>query len=191
MNEAFLILQVWNYIGDGYVHRLLSSLEDGKVIELARPVRGGDDIDAEMEVALQTSKYDAIAMEYNQMTLACLDSQRQHFEERLAEKDLEKDVAIAQEVEKANHRAAQKMGAKVNEVEKELREAKLVRMAGFQIVRFPFQIPRLVVVTTSVDTNLCELRKGLQPLGGMLEVGYQGGQAGGVAMFRKKPLFFL
>jgi hypothetical protein len=28
---------VWNYIGDGYVHRLLSSLEDGKVIELARP----------------------------------------------------------------------------------------------------------------------------------------------------------
>ncbi|GAQ79754.1 Zn-finger protein [Klebsormidium nitens] len=115
---------VWDYAGDGYVHRLLSSLDDGKVVELARPGRPEDVIDAEMEVALQTSKYDAIAMEYNQMTLACLDSQRQHFEERLAQKDLERDMAVAREVEKANHRVSQKAGARVVEAEKELREAR-------------------------------------------------------------------
>lgn len=64
------------------------------------------------------------------MTLACLDSQRQHFEERLAQKDLERDMAVAREVEKANHRVGQKAGARVVEVEKELREARLVRLLG-------------------------------------------------------------
>lgn len=46
---------MWDYAGDGYVHRLLSSLDDGKVVELARPGRPDDVIDAEMEVALQVT----------------------------------------------------------------------------------------------------------------------------------------
>jgi hypothetical protein len=34
-------VQVWDYAGDGYVHRLIQSKTDGKLVEVAPP-RAGD-----------------------------------------------------------------------------------------------------------------------------------------------------
>lgn len=56
--------RVWDYIGDGYVHRLIQSKTDGKVVELPHPDKKED---GDMMEAQFNSKLDAILLEYNQL----------------------------------------------------------------------------------------------------------------------------
>lgn len=85
-------MQVWDYAGDGYVHRLVQSKGDGKLVEVPAPVgecSGSHSVNAsnshegkheEKDVAIVASKLDAIAFEYNHLLTAQLESQRQYFE---------------------------------------------------------------------------------------------------------------
>lgn len=59
--------RVWDYVGDGYVHRLIQSKTDGKLVELPAPCRdGGDDCcncgahSQGVESAIYNSKLDAV-----------------------------------------------------------------------------------------------------------------------------------
>lgn len=59
--------RVWDYVGDGYVHRLIQSKTDGKLVELPAPCRDGSDDccncgsdNQGMESALYNSKVDAV-----------------------------------------------------------------------------------------------------------------------------------
>jgi BRCA1-associated protein len=101
--------RVWDYVNDAYVHRLVRSKTDGKLVEVTAPTlaRGGDgcggqegcsaaagaggacsahgegccvEADPKMEEALVASKLDAMALEYNHLLVSQLESQRQHFE---------------------------------------------------------------------------------------------------------------
>jgi len=88
--------RVWDYVGDGYVHRLIRSHVDGKIVEVPSPAPGGahadecggcahgDDYCGDMEEAQLASKLDAIAQEYNHLLASQLDSQRKYFEGLMA-----------------------------------------------------------------------------------------------------------
>ena len=78
--------RVWDYAGDIYVHRLIQTKSDGKLVEFPplassgayyRPSdRGGED-DGSNE------KLDAMGMEYTYLLTSQLESQRVYYEERI------------------------------------------------------------------------------------------------------------
>ncbi|EIW58742.1 zf-UBP-domain-containing protein [Trametes versicolor FP-101664 SS1] len=85
--------RVWDYAGDGYVHRLIQNKADGKLVELpsaaagvgARSdggVGGGGPTAAD---ALTAEKIEAIGIEYSYLLTSQLDSQRTFYEEQTAE----------------------------------------------------------------------------------------------------------
>mgnify|MGYP000450411036 FL=1 len=60
--------RVWDYVGDGYVHRLIQSKTDGKLVELNAPCRGSGECggcdcshESEMAEALMNSKIDGVS----------------------------------------------------------------------------------------------------------------------------------
>ncbi|KAI9858172.1 MAG: hypothetical protein M1813_007821 [Trichoglossum hirsutum] len=82
--------RVWDYAGDGYVHRLIQNKSDGKLVELPSALGnshggansdytglGGDYVPRE--------KLDNIGMEYTYLLTSQLDSQRLYYEEKFAQ----------------------------------------------------------------------------------------------------------
>lgn len=81
--------RVWDYAGDGYVHRLIQNKADGKLVELpsaasamnmggvtgSRDGRGPSEADA-----LSAEKIEAIGIEYSYLLTSQLDSQRTYYE---------------------------------------------------------------------------------------------------------------
>lgn len=76
--------RVWDYASDGYVHRIMQSKPDGKLVELpSTPTgainHGADDFDD----YVPREKLDNIGLEYTHLLTSQLDSQRMYFEEAL------------------------------------------------------------------------------------------------------------
>lgn len=81
--------RVWDYAGDGYVHRLIQSKSDGKLVELPSALANlytGNDFDDGMSGAdyVPREKLDNIGMEYTYLLTSQLESQRLYFEEKIA-----------------------------------------------------------------------------------------------------------
>ncbi|KAK7056240.1 hypothetical protein VNI00_002792 [Paramarasmius palmivorus] len=82
--------RVWDYAGDGYVHRLIQNRADGKLVELpsasmvsnSREGTGGGPSAAD---ALTAEKVEAIGIEYSYLLTSQLDSQRAYYEEQTKE----------------------------------------------------------------------------------------------------------
>lgn len=70
--------RVWDYAGDNYVHRLIANEADGKIVEL--PEKGASSGKA-------NQKDDAEEMEYSELLLSQLVSQREYYELLLNEKN--------------------------------------------------------------------------------------------------------
>ncbi|KAK6738860.1 hypothetical protein RB195_020761 [Necator americanus] len=70
--------RVWDYAGDNYVHRLIQSDTEGKVVEYQRG-------DPEGESEEKKDKLDGIKLEYTCLLTSQLESQRMYFEARLAD----------------------------------------------------------------------------------------------------------
>ncbi|KIY48133.1 zf-UBP-domain-containing protein [Fistulina hepatica ATCC 64428] len=91
--------RVWDYAGDGYVHRLIQNKADGKLVELPSAAMTGT-IPREEGVmgrggpstadALSAEKIEAIGIEYSYLLTSQLDSQREYYEEQTSE--LQKQV---------------------------------------------------------------------------------------------------
>lgn len=85
--------RVWDYAGDGYVHRLIQNKADGKLVELpsaastvgSQGSRGGDHRGPSLEDALGAEKIEAIGIEYSYLLTSQLDSQRAFYEEQIAD----------------------------------------------------------------------------------------------------------
>ncbi|KAJ3124213.1 hypothetical protein HK098_001328 [Nowakowskiella sp. JEL0407] len=93
--------RVWDYVGDGYVHRLIQSKSDGKLVELPAPqtsrqrqrTTGGqkDEETEQMESAyvfdpdqsVPREKFDAVGLEYSYLLTSQLESQRHFFEAQI------------------------------------------------------------------------------------------------------------
>ncbi|CAL8091235.1 unnamed protein product [Calicophoron daubneyi] len=77
---------VWDYAGDAYVHRLAVNHEDGKVVQVGSGSETGD------------KKLDSISMEFSDVLISQLESQRAYFEAQLEQVTLEsaKRIEIAE-----------------------------------------------------------------------------------------------
>lgn len=149
--------RVWDYASDAYVHRLVRSKTDGKLVEVSagagssgrnnsnnQPRAGmtasdecGADcsgLEPEMEEALVLSKLDALATEYNHLLVMQLESQRQYFEGLLVRQRQEMDaLSEATSVQMAELKASVDT-ALANTAEAERRrhqlESKVTDLAG-------------------------------------------------------------
>ncbi|KAI8877248.1 zf-UBP-domain-containing protein [Backusella circina FSU 941] len=68
--------RVWDYANDGYVHRLIQNVVDGKLVELPNTEQIGNRHD-------HHEKEEAISLEYNYLLSSQLDSQRIYYEDQL------------------------------------------------------------------------------------------------------------
>lgn len=83
--------RVWDYAGDGYVHRLIQNKADGKLVELPSAASSmtmggrGDGGGPSAADALSAEKIEAIGIEYSYLLTSQLDSQRTYYEQQTAE----------------------------------------------------------------------------------------------------------
>ncbi|KAJ8560520.1 hypothetical protein K7X08_022380 [Anisodus acutangulus] len=99
--------QIWDYVGDKYVHRLNQSKGDSKLVTVNSRCTtadgecttcGHDDEDSSLSGALFSSKVDSIVNEYNDLLASQLETQRQHYESLLAETKSGKESSISRAV---------------------------------------------------------------------------------------------
>jgi len=101
--------QVWDYVGDIYVHRLNQSKADGKSAMMSSSCMSiheecgtcGCSEDSGISGALFDSKVEAIVDEYNRLLATQMESQRQNFESQLQEAKNKKESSVSEAVEKA------------------------------------------------------------------------------------------
>ncbi|KAF8582718.1 zf-UBP-domain-containing protein [Ramaria rubella] len=80
--------RVWDYAGDGYVHRLIQNKADGKLVELpsASSMTAADGVGSRLGPGptdtMNAEKIEAIGIEYSYLLTSQLDSQREHYEEQ-------------------------------------------------------------------------------------------------------------
>lgn len=123
--------QIWDYVGDSYVHRLNQSKADGKYGEMNAHFSSfeGDcasctcSEDSGFGGALYSSKVDAIVNEYNNLLASQLETQRQYYESLLAEAKSKLENAITEAVEEA---VSSKMQDIQNKLQKCIEERNVV-----------------------------------------------------------------
>ena len=139
---------MWSYAADVYVHRLVRSKTDGKIVEVPGGGNGGGGdgecssnqqyssagLDADVEEAMVASKLDVLSQEYNALLVSQLEAQRQHFEGLVEKVRLERDAVVAEEREKTGVAvaAAEKAGKAAVEADKKHRHvsSKLAETSG-------------------------------------------------------------
>ncbi|KAI9806123.1 MAG: hypothetical protein M1833_004530 [Piccolia ochrophora] len=81
--------RVWDYAGDGYVHRLIQNKSDGKLVELPSTLNGARGIASSEDSfggdGVPREKLENIGMEYTHLLTSQLESQRLYFEEKIAQ----------------------------------------------------------------------------------------------------------
>lgn len=97
--------RVWDYVGDGYVHRIIQNKADGKLVEL--PAADHSALDPpDWADAVPREKWENMTVEYTHLLTSQLESQRTYFEEqveRAADKASQATAAAA-----SAHEAAEK-----------------------------------------------------------------------------------
>lgn len=83
---------MWDYAGDGYVHRLIQNKTDGKLVELPSAAasvgttsRNHNGLGPSQADALSAEKIEAIGIEYSYLLTSQLDSQRDYYEGQTSE----------------------------------------------------------------------------------------------------------
>jgi BRCA1-associated protein len=95
--------RVWDYAGDGYVHRLIQNKSDGKLVELpSSPSAAAEAGEGEM---VPREKIENMGLEYAYLLTSQLDSQRLYYEEKTA-KAADKASSATASAEKAAAEAA-------------------------------------------------------------------------------------
>ncbi|KAF7843217.1 BRCA1-associated protein [Senna tora] len=118
--------RVWDYVGDNYVHRLIQSKTDGKLVELnSHCMRTGNGCescsceDKTMSEAILNSKVEAIVNEYNELLDTQLENQKLYFESLLQEVKEETEREISKAIEKAVTLKLHKLQSKLDRCYKE------------------------------------------------------------------------
>ncbi|KAK3436812.1 hypothetical protein EUGRSUZ_C01400 [Eucalyptus grandis] len=101
--------QIWDYVGDTYVHRLNQSKVDGKLLEMnsyCESLEGdcgscGCSEDSEISGALFSSKIEAIHADYIHLASTQLEVQRKHYESLMLEAKSRKENSKLEAIEKA------------------------------------------------------------------------------------------
>ncbi|KAG5619046.1 hypothetical protein H5410_018870 [Solanum commersonii] len=101
--------RVWDYAGDNYVHRLIQSKTDGKLVELNHHGHHDSDgccscecgTDPGFSETILNSKVEAIVNEYNDLLTSQLEDQKMYFESLLQDVEEEIERETKEAVEKA------------------------------------------------------------------------------------------
>ncbi|KAF5749628.1 BRCA1-associated protein-like [Tripterygium wilfordii] len=101
--------EIWDYVGDKYVHRLNQSKSDEKMVDMNTCCLSGEgdcgtcghSEDPGISGALFSSKVEAIMDEYNHLLATQLETQRQYYEYQLVEAKSKIESLISEAVEKA------------------------------------------------------------------------------------------
>lgn len=100
--------RVWDYVGDAYVHRIIQSKSDGKLVEL--PAADHSALDPpDWSDAVPREKLENMSVEYTHLLTSQLESQRAYFEEiveRAADKASQASAAAAAAEEAASTASA-------------------------------------------------------------------------------------
>jgi BRCA1-associated protein len=137
---------VWDYVSDGFVHRLIqsksglveltpppstrrasASASDGAACSPNRAPDVGD-LDAQLEDALVASKLDAIASEYDVLLTSQLESQRKYFEGLLEAANARRAGTMSREDE--SRRNADVVARAMNEAKDAKREVRRLQKAN-------------------------------------------------------------
>ncbi|KAG2129212.1 uncharacterized protein EDB93DRAFT_1256339 [Suillus bovinus] len=172
--------RVWDYAGDGYVHRLIQNKADGKLVELpsaasSMGVNSRDDgtLGPSHADSLSAEKIEAIGIEYSYLLTSQLDSQRLFYEEQttelktqveelrnLVEKlslDLEKDKTEAKEREVQFRREQEE---KLNEVYKDKIKAEKKAERIAEVARkFEKELKEEKAVSEGLLRNLTKMKE--------------------------------
>nr|XP_043606179.1 BRAP2 RING ZnF UBP domain-containing protein 2 [Erigeron canadensis] len=112
--------RVWDYVGDNYVHRLILSKTDGKLVELNHH---GEHTDGDYEYgtdpgfqeALLNSRVESIKNEYDELLTTQLENQKIYFESLLNEfEQTDRDISDAVKDSLKRNTKLQKMQAKLD-----------------------------------------------------------------------------
>lgn len=101
---------VWDYAGDGYVHRLIQNKADGKLVDLpasaqaASPFKNGG-MTGYANDTVPREKVDNMGMEYAYLLTSQLESQRAYFEEQV-ERAVDKAAKAASSADEASRSLA-------------------------------------------------------------------------------------
>ncbi|CAG7943617.1 unnamed protein product [Penicillium olsonii] len=93
--------RVWDYVGDAYVHRIIQSKTDGKLVEL--PAADHSALDPDWSDAVPREKLENMSVEYTHLLTSQLESQRAYFEE-----------IVERAVDKASKASAAAVAAEMN-----------------------------------------------------------------------------
>jgi hypothetical protein len=103
---------VWDYAGDGYVHRLIQNKADGKLVDMPASTHGTPGMTAYANDTVPREKLDNMGIEYAYLLTSQLESQRAYFEEQL-ERAVDKAAKASASAEDAARTAAS-MSAKLD-----------------------------------------------------------------------------
>ena len=157
---------MWDYAGDGYVHRLIQNKADGKLVELPSAAtssaagggREGSGMGPGPSDTLTAEKIEAIGIEYSYLLTSQLDSQRSFYEDRVSELEAtvgklkELVTRFSTEAEEAKKREAEE--AKRRRVEEEAKIAELEKDKD----KAEKKAERLVALSRRLDKELKEER---------------------------------
>ncbi|MCL7025871.1 hypothetical protein MKW94_004139 [Papaver nudicaule] len=122
--------RVWDYVGDNYVHRLIQSKTDGKLVELNTCMHTGDygscecSKDFGTSEVLFSSKLEAVVNEYKDLLASQLENQRTYFESLLLEAKEETEKEISESIDKALGLKLLKSQSKLDKQDKHMEEKK-------------------------------------------------------------------
>ncbi|XP_070495567.1 BRCA1-associated protein [Chironomus tepperi] len=103
--------RVWDYAGDNFVHRLLQNKSDGKLVATQSPQNEG----------AGEEKIDSMQLEFTYLLTSQLDTQRQHFEDRLARieaamaNDKQNILMETEQLKESNAQMEQKLNTVIKE----------------------------------------------------------------------------
>jgi len=93
---------VWDYAGDGYVHRLIQNKKDGKLVDMPASTHG---MTGYANDTVPREKLDNMGVEYAYLLTSQLESQRAYFEEQL-ERAVDKAAKAAYSADEASRGVA-------------------------------------------------------------------------------------
>jgi BRCA1-associated protein len=167
--------RVWDYVSDGFVHRIIqsksglveltpprqrraSSSSNGCEREHCSPGRAPDVevMDSELEEALVASKLDAIASEYDVLLTSQLESQRKHFENLLQTAHARADGVISRQDEESRNAAVIARAMKeAQEAKHELKRVqKLNASQSKTIGELEEEISHLKILSDTLEENV-------------------------------------
>ncbi|EKM81812.1 hypothetical protein AGABI1DRAFT_118883 [Agaricus bisporus var. burnettii JB137-S8] len=161
--------RVWDYAGDGYVHRLIQNKADGKLVELpsaassvgrGAPSREGGEggLGPSQSDALTAEKIEAIGIEYSYLLTSQLDSQRAYYEEQNTQLQTQlaelKDAMEQMKVEREH----QKMLEEENEARRQEEFAKVIEAAEKGKTKAEQRADRMRDLAKTLDKELKEER---------------------------------